>query len=99
VHKADNLPPSSADVTESGSLNLPEPFWPYRSVMGMLYLLVRRLYVTCEYRYSNFEAEAVVYMSYFLRGLMFQVNVVITTGELVGCLRIGTVAELVRALE
>jgi hypothetical protein len=24
VHMADNLPPSSADVTESGSLNLPE---------------------------------------------------------------------------
>jgi hypothetical protein len=35
---ADNLPPSSADVTESGSLNLPEPFGPHRPVMGMLYL-------------------------------------------------------------
>jgi hypothetical protein len=35
---ADNLPPPSADVTESGSLNLPEPSGPHRPVMGMLYL-------------------------------------------------------------
>jgi hypothetical protein len=35
---ADNLPPSSADVTESGSLNLAEPSGPHRAVMGMLYL-------------------------------------------------------------
>jgi hypothetical protein len=35
---ADNLPPSSADVTESGSLNLPEPSGPHRHVMGLLYL-------------------------------------------------------------
>jgi hypothetical protein len=35
---ADNLPPSSADVTESGSLNFPEPAGPYRPVMGLLYL-------------------------------------------------------------
>jgi hypothetical protein len=35
---ADNLPPSSADVTESGSLNLPEPSRPHRPVMGLLYL-------------------------------------------------------------
>jgi hypothetical protein len=34
-----NLPPSSADVTESGSLNLPEPSGPYRPLMGLLYLL------------------------------------------------------------
>jgi hypothetical protein len=32
---ADNLPPSSADVTESGSLNLPEPSGPHRPVMGL----------------------------------------------------------------
>jgi hypothetical protein len=38
VRKADNLPPSSADVTESGSLNLPEPSGPHRPVMGLLYL-------------------------------------------------------------
>jgi hypothetical protein len=36
---ADNLPPSSADVTESGSLNLPESSGPHRPVMGLLYLL------------------------------------------------------------
>jgi hypothetical protein len=35
---ADNLPHSSADVTESGSLNLPEPSGPHRPVMGLLYL-------------------------------------------------------------
>jgi hypothetical protein len=40
VRKADNLPPSSADVTESGSLNLSEPSEPHRPVMGMLYLLL-----------------------------------------------------------
>jgi hypothetical protein len=38
VRKAENLPPSSADVTESGSLNLPEPSGPHRPVMGMLYM-------------------------------------------------------------
>jgi hypothetical protein len=38
VRKADNQPPSSADVTESGSLNLPEPSGPHRPGMGMLYL-------------------------------------------------------------
>jgi hypothetical protein len=40
VRKADNLPPSSADVTESGSLNLPEPSGPHRPVMGLLYLFL-----------------------------------------------------------
>jgi hypothetical protein len=38
VRKADNLPPSSADVTESGSLNLPEPSVSHRPVMGMLFI-------------------------------------------------------------
>jgi hypothetical protein len=33
---ADNLPLSSADVTESGSLNLPEPSGPLRAAMGLL---------------------------------------------------------------
>jgi hypothetical protein len=37
VHIADNLPPSSADVTESGSLNPLEPSGPHRAVMGLLY--------------------------------------------------------------
>jgi hypothetical protein len=35
---ADNLPPSSADVIESGNFNLPETSWPHRSVMELLYL-------------------------------------------------------------
>jgi hypothetical protein len=35
---AENLPPSSAEVTESGSLKLPEPSGPLRPVMGLLYL-------------------------------------------------------------
>jgi hypothetical protein len=34
---ADNLTPSSADVMESGNLNLPEPYEPHRPVMGILY--------------------------------------------------------------
>jgi hypothetical protein len=34
----DNLPPSSADVTESGSLNLPETSGPHRPIMGLFYL-------------------------------------------------------------
>jgi hypothetical protein len=33
---ADNLPPSRADVTKSGNLNLPEPSGPHRPVMGLL---------------------------------------------------------------
>jgi hypothetical protein len=33
-----DIPPSSADVTESGNLNLPEPSGPHRPLMGMLYL-------------------------------------------------------------
>jgi hypothetical protein len=35
---ADNLPPSSADVTESRGLNIPEPSQPHRPAMGLLYL-------------------------------------------------------------
>jgi hypothetical protein len=42
------LPPSSADVTESGSLNLPEPSGPHRPVMGLLYL----------YLYINYWSQA-----------------------------------------
>jgi hypothetical protein len=45
VRKADNPPPSSADVTESGSLNLPEPSGPHRAVMGMLYLYGFTFYI------------------------------------------------------
>jgi hypothetical protein len=38
MHMADNLPLSSVDVTESGTLNLPEPSGPHRPVMGLFYL-------------------------------------------------------------
>jgi hypothetical protein len=37
---ADNLPLSSADVTESGSLNLPEPSGPHRPVMGLIHFIM-----------------------------------------------------------
>jgi hypothetical protein len=39
VRMADNLPPSSTDVIESISLNLPELSGPNRPVIGLLYLL------------------------------------------------------------
>jgi hypothetical protein len=45
VRKSINLPLSSADVTESGSLNLPEPSGPHRPVMGMLYLYTVYIYI------------------------------------------------------
>jgi hypothetical protein len=48
---ADNLPTSSADVTESGRLNFSEPSGPHRPVMGMLYLYLLR---TCAVRYLKF---------------------------------------------
>jgi hypothetical protein len=38
VRMADNLPPSSVDVTKSGNLNLPEPSGANTTVMGLLYL-------------------------------------------------------------
>jgi hypothetical protein len=40
---ADNQPLSSADVTESGTLNLPEPSGPHRPVMGLLYHFTRNI--------------------------------------------------------
>jgi hypothetical protein len=43
VFAADNLPHSSADVTECGSLNLPEPSGPHRPVMGLLYFTLSLL--------------------------------------------------------
>jgi hypothetical protein len=36
---ADNLPPSSAAVTESGSLNFPETSGAHRPVIGLLYMI------------------------------------------------------------
>jgi hypothetical protein len=44
---ADNLPPSSANVTESGSLKLPEPSGPHRAVMAMLYLYLYYFCIKC----------------------------------------------------
>jgi hypothetical protein len=41
VSKANNLPSSSADVTESGSLNLPEPAGPHRPVMECIFTLCK----------------------------------------------------------
>jgi hypothetical protein len=35
---ADHLPPSSTDITESGSLKIPEPSGPHMPVMGLIYL-------------------------------------------------------------
>jgi hypothetical protein len=55
VCKADNLPPSSADVTESGSLNLPEPCGPHRPVMGMLYFNL--FYMLCRIAFLNWVIE------------------------------------------
>jgi hypothetical protein len=60
---ADNLPPSIADVMESGNLNLPEHSGPHRPVMGLIYMFnficntydllttnlrIDRLYFLCE---------------------------------------------------
>jgi hypothetical protein len=42
LRKADNLPPSSVGVTESGSLNLSEHSGPHRAVMGMLFYVNER---------------------------------------------------------
>jgi hypothetical protein len=50
VRKADNQQPSSADVTESGSLNLPEPSGPHGPVMGMLFYNLELLI-----RYSDYD--------------------------------------------
>jgi hypothetical protein len=45
VRMADNLPPSSVYVTESGSLNLQESSGPHRPVMGLftLKLIIRHI--------------------------------------------------------
>jgi hypothetical protein len=52
MRMADNLSPSSADVTESGSLNLPERPGPHRAVMGLLYFTL--LYFTLLLLYFYF---------------------------------------------
>jgi hypothetical protein len=51
VRMADNLPPSSADVMQSGSLNLPEPSGPHKPVVGLLYLylvIIRSVQLWCQ---------------------------------------------------
>jgi hypothetical protein len=53
VGKTDNLPPPSADVTESGSLNLPEPSEPHRLVMGMLYLYLLHTKFNRLFKHAN----------------------------------------------
>jgi hypothetical protein len=57
VRMADNLPLSSADVTESGSLKLPEPSGPHRPVMGLLYLYMRLLGDLMARRTSELESR------------------------------------------
>jgi hypothetical protein len=70
MRKADNLPPSGAVVTESGSLNLPEPSVPHRPVMGLLYLLhnvkLRILTVKCD-MLSHFNISVNFRLFYYLR--------------------------------
>jgi hypothetical protein len=54
---ADNLPPSSADVTESGSLKLPEPCGPQRPVMGLLYFFYWKMGKTYYTLFGNSEPK------------------------------------------
>jgi hypothetical protein len=50
---AENLPPSSADVTESGSLNLLEPSGPHRPVMGLLFVIHVNIVLSIVFRGNN----------------------------------------------
>jgi len=50
VRTADNLPPSCAVVTKSGSLNFLEPSGPVQAGNGMLYLYLFAIYL---HRYSR----------------------------------------------
>jgi hypothetical protein len=43
---ADNLPPSSADVTESGSLNLPRTLWASQACNGITLPFIKYFWVT-----------------------------------------------------
>jgi hypothetical protein len=58
---ADNLPPSSTDVTESGSLNLPESSGPHRPVMGMLYFYFNPVTVVNPNSQASFKNEHAFY--------------------------------------
>jgi hypothetical protein len=55
VRKADNLPPSCADVKKSGGLNLLEPCGLFRPVMGQLYLLPFIHYTALSYRNQSYD--------------------------------------------
>jgi hypothetical protein len=58
--KAGNLPLSSADVMESGSLNLPEPSGAHRPVMGLFYLfytMLEAVIAVCTFIQTEFEDE------------------------------------------
>jgi hypothetical protein len=60
VRSTDNLPPSSADVTESGILNLPEPSGPHRPVMGMLTFFLHVSIITCSSSGGATQAALVI---------------------------------------
>jgi hypothetical protein len=78
VRKADNLPHSSADVTESGSLNLPELCGPHRPVMGLLYLLGfwdHHVFLTCKF-FNNLTQKDETWYEIYGKGNEF--NVVIS---------------------
>jgi hypothetical protein len=56
----DSLSPSSADVIESASLNLPEPSGPHRPVMGLLYLLHVLKIIDMKFQGYNLKISIVV---------------------------------------
>jgi hypothetical protein len=57
---ADNLPPSSADVIESGSLNFPEPSGPHRPVKGLFYII-------CGYLKSALRCKFLILDNYIIQ--------------------------------
>jgi hypothetical protein len=57
---ADNLPPTSAGVMESRSLNLPEPSMLHRPVMGLLYLL----HIVLDQLTLQYHVEGVLFLMF-----------------------------------
>jgi hypothetical protein len=53
---ADNLPPSSADVTESGSLNLPRTLWAPQASNG----------ITLPLPFTGYDKNTSVYITTFI---------------------------------
>jgi hypothetical protein len=81
---AENLPPSSPDVTESRSLNLPETSGPHRPGMGLLYILFRYIYIYIyiyEYTYTNIDIYRVAQKEYTLIHQIFGICVYIFLGH------------------